>query len=276
MAVPRELTENAQRFMDDIWGVAKGIDATISTMTVMVKFADDGFKLNLERVLSGFLDENVQVFIKEVCGSTEAITTSGKKPFRNSIVFRTKGIPVEGGRVLAKQSVKIFCNGNMHITGVKDVRDALYLADVFSTLLELVYGGNGGLGLFEMACYDVQLINLYLTIPCLKDEKKKGLDLRKVQEVLTKKAPYYVCYNTERHPGIIVKAVDFTLMIFDSLNVLISSVKSVEQLVSAKEFVTGCVFPLIDVDGCCVDKPLNVSGRKPDTAFDYSKYIMLK
>jgi TATA-box binding protein (TBP) (component of TFIID and TFIIIB) len=276
-----ELIERANRFMDDLLKVANEIDATISTMTVMVKFAnsdgEDG--LDLDKVLRGYVADNVQVFLEAVCGSRDAITTSVKKPFRNSIVFKTKGIPIQGERVLGKQSVKIFCNGNMHITGVKDVRDALYLAEVFAALLELVYGGTGGSGMFQMTGYDVQLINFYLSIPC-GNNKHKGLDLRKVQEVLTKKTPYYVCYNTERHPGVIVKAVDFTLMVFDSLNILISSVKSVEQLVSAKEFVTGCVFPLIDADSCCIDKPLNMSGkagkRKVDEAFDYSKYIVLK
>lgn len=267
--------------MDDVLEVAKEIDATISTMTVLVKFAndecDDGFKLflNLERVLRGYVAEDVQLFIEEVCGSREAITTSGKKPFHNSIVFKTKGIPAEDGRVLGKQSVKIFCNGNMHITGVKDVTDALYLADVFATLLELVYGGNGGSGMFQMVDYDVQLINFYLSIPCRDDGKR--LDLRKVYDVLTNKTPYYVSYNTERHPGVIVKAVDFTLMVFDSLNVLISSVKSLEQLVCAKEFVREHVFGLID---CFVNTTFMVEGRcrkrKAASAFDYSKYIILK
>lgn len=270
--------------MQDILNVSKEIDATISTMTVLVKFDDDNDSklfLSLERVLREYVAEDVQDFIEEVCGNKECITTSSKKPFHNSIVFKTKGIPVENERILEKQSVKIFCNGNMHITGVKNVKDALYLADIFVTILELVYGGTRK---FRMVCYDIQLINFYLTIPCVckGDDKNKRLDLRKAHEVLTKNTPYYVCYNTERHPGVIVKAIDFTLILFDSFNVLISSIKRVDQLVCAKEFVRQQVFTLVDGerDNCCVDVPLIIKGRvgkrKADIAFDYSKYIMLK
>ena len=267
--------------MTNIKVIVEDIPATISTMTVLVKLDfEDDFRWNLEMILNEFSTDFIQQFIEDVTGSRETIFTSAKKHFHNSIVFKTKGVPTDNGCVLKKQSVKIFCNGNMHITGVKDVRDALYLASVFTTMIELVYGGDGISGMFKVKSYDVQLINFYLTIPTKVDavvSHKKVLDLQKVREVLQSTTPYYVCYNTERHPGVIVKALDFTLMVFDSFNVLISSIKSVEQLEVARSFVKEHVFNLVNVDGCCVNAPLsNCKKCKVDSSFDYNKYVVFK
>jgi hypothetical protein len=147
-------------------------------------------------------------------------------------------------------------------------------------MIELVYGGDGISGMFMVKSYDVQLINFYLTIPTQMEtgyNNKKVLDLQKVREVLQATTPYYVCYNTERHPGVIVKAVDFTMMVFDSFNVLISSIKSIAQLEAAQSFVKEHVFNLVNVDGCCVNAPLSNSKKsKVDSSFDYNKYVVLK
>jgi len=267
--------------MTAIKTIVDDLPATISTMTILVKLDfEDDFRWNLEMILKEFSAELVQQFIQDVTGTRETIFTSAKKQFHNSIVFKTKGVPTSHGHVLNKQSVKIFCNGNMHITGVKDVRDALYLASIFTTMIELIYGGTGISGMFSVKSYDVQLINLYLTIPTHMDVvggNKKVLNLHKVREVLQETTPYYACYNTERHPGVIIKAVDFTMMVFDSFNVLISSIKSVEQLEAARSFLKEHVFSLVNVDGCCTEVALNNSKKcKVDSSFDYSKYVVLK
>jgi hypothetical protein len=213
-------------------------------------------------------------------GGKETIYPSSKKAFHNAVVFKTKGVE-DDGRVLGKQSVKIFCNGNMHITGVRNLCDALYLADVFSTIVELIYGGNGAQGFFEICDYQIQLINFYLIIPTTKENTL--LDLNKVCNVLKCNTPYFVSYNTERHAGVIVKAVDFTLMVFDSLNVLISSIKNVEQLVIARDFIKSHVFTLVD-SGCCLDEsyelicpnPKRNRHKNEHNKFDYGLYIMLR
>ena len=274
----RELKNKGKLFMTEVQKVVGEISGTLSTITVLVKLSlEQDFKWDLRRILSEFHNDEIQGFVEDVTGCKDTIVTSAKKPFQNSIVFKTKGVPVDDGYVLDKQSVKIFCNGNMHITGVKDVRDALYLADVFATMIEIIYGYNGISGIFAIRSYDVQLMNFYLMIP---SNNGSFLNLRRIKDVLQASTPYYVSYNTERHAAVIVKAVEFTLLIFDSCNLLISSIKTVEQLENARSFIQQHVFTLVDIEGCCIATSNNFSisrkKRKADEKFDYSKYVVLK
>lgn len=275
------LMENAEDFMRRLNETIQSIPAVISTMTISIQLNIDIIdnRLDLSRVLREITCDKIKDFLNEIAGCEDAIYTSCKKSFHNSIIFKTNGVPTEtdgvSTKILKKQSIKLFCNGNIHITGVKDVRDALYLADVFITILEIAYGGNGMGNMFPMQKYDIQLINFYFDIPSmLKDEYV--LDLNKVLDELTKNICYYVSYNTERHAGIIVKALDFTIMIFESGSVLISSIKTLEQLEKAKDFIHSNIYQLVDT--CCVKKVeiIPMKKTKGTNDFDYSKYIVLK
>lgn len=258
--------------------ITHSIPAFVSTMTISVQLNIDIIdnRLDLSRILREITCDTIKGFLNDITGSEDAICTSCKKPFHNSIIFKTNGVPsLKQDKILTKQSIKLFCNGNIHITGVKDVRDAIHLADIFITILEIAYGGNGAGNMFPMVKYDIQLINFYFNIPGMLNEEYV-LDLNKVLETLTEKIPYYVSYNTERHAGVIVKALDFTIMIFDSGSVLISSIKTLEQLEKAKDFIHNNIYQL--VDDCCVEKVeiIPIKKIKGTNDFDYSKYIVLK
>lgn len=233
--------------------------------------------LNLQKILQEFTTETIQTFLLEVSGDAKSIYTSSKRPFNNSLVFKCANVPTDDGRVLNKQAVKVFCNGNVHITGVKNITDALYLGDLFVTMIELMYGGNGVSNMFTFLRFEVQLVNLYFQLPLLTNDKL--LDLTKVMQYLQQNTPFFICYNTERHAGVIVKAIDFTLLIFGSGNVIISSIKEPSQLKVVRDFIQEHVIHLSSKVELLVDKPLlvgNKYAKRRNPNFDYNKYIILK
>lgn len=234
--------------------------------------------LNLNKILEMFSSETIQSFLLEVTGDTQSIYTSSRRPFNNAVVFKCKGVPTDNNTILDKQAVKIFCNGNVHITGVKNITDALYLGDLFATMIELMYGGIGGSYRYTFSRFEVQLVNLYFQLH-LVDSNDKLLNLSKVMQYLQNNTPYYACYNTERHAGVIVKAVEFTLLIFSSGNVIISSIKEPSQLEVVRDFIQEHIICLPSQTDMIVDKPLllcNSHHKRPKPDFDYNKYIVLK
>lgn len=236
--------------------------------------------LDLTKILEAFEMEDIQKFIFDVTGDSKAIYTSSKRTFNNSIVFKCRNVPTDDGTVLDKQAVKVFCNGNVHITGVKRIQDALYLGDVFVTMIELIYGGDGLSKMFSFKGFDVQLINLYFQVPLSSSnsdcEKAQVLDLVKVKEYLQRETPYYVCYNTERHAGVIVKAVEFTLLVFDTGNVIISSIKQPSQLAVVRDFIKEHIIGLPNCGALIEKSVVKYACKKPKRDFDYGQYLVLK
>lgn len=268
------LQEDATKFMQQIHTIAETIPATVSTMTILLVLNQP---LNLQKILEQFTTGTIQTFLSEVTGDAKSIYTSSKRSFNNSLVFKCKGVPTDNNTTLDKQAVKVFCNGNVHITGVKNITDALYLGDLFITMIELMYGGNGASNMFTFSRFEVQLVNLYFQLPLLSSDKL--LNLTKVMLYLQQNTPYFVCYNTERHAGVIVKAVEFTLLIFSSGNVIISSIKQASQLQVVRDFIQEHVICLSSRTDTLVDKPLLLGNKyikRPKPNFDYNKYIVLK
>lgn len=267
-----DIKERGRQLMNDILCVAKNIPAKVSTITIAFK-TNSCYDLN--KVLEGFKDEQVQEFIEEVVGDINNITTSHKKNFNNSIIFKCEKVPTNTG-VLDKQAVKVFCNGSLHITGVKDINDAFYLAEVFLTMLELIYGGSGGMYMFHVTGFEVQLMNFYFTLSGVSENKV--LDLTKVYHHIQKNSNYSVSYNNEHHAGVIVRAPDFVVLVFDSGNVIICSIQTPEQLSEANEFVQRVIYPLPELYHCEKTTCANVKRRRKDSSsqFDYAQYLVLK
>ncbi len=264
--------------MEEVEEIASTIPAVISTMTVLIVLdsvdSSERMPLDLTKILEAFETDEIQQFISDVTGDSKAIYTSSKRTFNNSIVFKCRNVPTEDGTVLDKQAVKVFCNGNVHITGVKRIQDALYLGDVFVTMIELMYGGDGLSKMFSFKSFDVQLINLYFQVPLSLSDKV--LDLVKVKEYLQRETPYYVCYNTERHAGVIVKAVEFTLLVFDTGNVIISSIKRPSQLAVVRDFIKEHIIGLPNCGTLVEKEVLKYGCKRPKRDFDYSQYLVLK
>lgn len=81
-------------------------------------------------------------------------TTTGAS-FYNCLVFSI------GNATKRKPVVKVFCNGNLHITGVQTMHDALTLSQsfctLFNTLIDLTPDQDG----YKIEDIDIQLINSY-------------------------------------------------------------------------------------------------------------------
>jgi hypothetical protein len=127
--------------------------------------------------------------------------------------------------------------------------------------------------MFKILGFEIQLMNLYFRLPSMVDGKV--LRLVDVLNYLRKHSDFAVSYNNERHAGIIVRSPTFTLLIFDTGNVIICSIKEASQLVEAREFIQNKVFLLpekFQMDKECVSR----KRTRDNTEFDYSKYLVLK
>jgi TATA-box binding protein (TBP) (component of TFIID and TFIIIB) len=267
------IRERGNTIMKEILEIALQIPAKLSTITIGIKI---NTTFNLERISADFNNDKIQDFIYDVTGDKHNITMSNKKNFYNCIIFKCHNIPTEEeGYILNKQSVKIFCNGSIHITGVKDIKDALYLAEVFITMIELLYGGNGISDMFQISGFEVQLMNFYFKLPGMLHGMV--LKLNDVMNYLRININYAVSYNNEHHVGVIIRAPVFSVLIFDTGNVIICSIKEPQQLLEASRFIKEKIFPL--TDHCMVtkvDMPIRKRLKKENTKFDYSKYLVLK
>lgn len=266
-----ELKKQGDAFMSEILSIASEIPAQISTITISIKIDKE---LNLAIIASEFDTSTVKDFIYEITGNKQSIEISKKKQFNNSIIFKCSNIPITDDYILDKQAVKVFCNGSLHITGVKDIKDALYLAEVFTTMIELMYGGDGGSEMFKILGFDIQLMNFYFRLPGIIDGKV--LRLVDVLNYLRTNTEYAASYNNERHAGIIIRTPTFSLLIFDTGNVIICSIKEISQLMEAREFMHHKLFNLPEefkIDKECISR----KRRKEDgNDFDYSRYLVLK
>ena len=234
----------------------------VSTMTIGVVLA--GESINLERLATEFGCPKIQDFVADI-GTVITMKNKGKN-FSNSIVFKF-------GVGEKKQAVKVFCNGSLHLTGFKKVDDALEVAEIFATLLELVDGGNGISDMYNVKDFNIQLINAYFQMPqvCTKTER---IAMDRYYKELIEYSNFYTSYDSDHYAGVILKAPTFTVMTFDSGSIIITSINSSAQLEEAYTYITGFLIgnvekfkiPKIDID----------KKRKRKVEFEYGKYIVLK
>jgi TATA-box binding protein (TBP) (component of TFIID and TFIIIB) len=256
----------ATKFMEDLNVAISNIPAKLTTMTVFIEFEGLNMEfLNLQRIQEGFKNPQVLDIISSITGDS-SIVLSKRRTFFNSLVFKCRN----------KESVKLFCNGNIHVTGVKTILDAIALADVFAILINSLYGITEGrrdkpYDIPIKFKYDVQLINIAYVIPGIT--KKQRMDLERVQTELKSKTPYSVSYNTERHAGVILRSPEFSILVFESGNVIISSIKTLEQVCQVSDFITRFINPLPGVCKLCLDKETVGNMKK---GFDYKSYLLLK
>lgn len=230
-------------------------------MTVLVCLDES---ISLERIREYFDSSHVRSYITDVTGSIENIRIAHNR-FNNSLIFKCHAIK-NIDRVIEKPSLKVFANGSLHITGVKSTCDALYLADIFATMFELMEGGNGVSGWFNVKSFDVQLMNIYFKLDIASN---KRIDLVYFRQLVAEHSHFYATYNNERHAGVIIKAPNFTVIVFETGNILLSSLKTILQIDDSYTYITEFVRihlqkALIDVVEDRVEK------------FDYSSYLVLK
>jgi TATA-box binding protein (TBP) (component of TFIID and TFIIIB) len=159
-------------------------------------------------------------------GFKEALTLkSYGKHFNNSLVFNLHpdkdiymGKSRKKGRL--RQSIKVFCNGNLHLTGFKSLENALYIGEVFATMLEIMHGGDGLSDWYVIKGHKVQLVNFcYTYSDCAIGGKV--LNLEELHGLMKVCGQYYCIFNNERYSGLIIKAPDFKILVFDSGSIIL-------------------------------------------------------
>jgi TATA-box binding protein (TBP) (component of TFIID and TFIIIB) len=192
-------------------------EPNISTMTVLTQM---NYGVYFDRVVAALPEPHIQDFITQVLGDPAALKLK-RTAFHNSLIFKCK-----------KLGVKIFCNGNLHITGVKSIEEAVEISDVFCTLMELIDGGTGLENTYTITDFTVQMINFYFKVPV-----SQPINLQGLKDYLKAHTSYYVSYNNERHAGVIVKMIPMTIIVFYNGNVLLSSITTGEHLITSFTFI---------------------------------------
>lgn len=241
-------------------------NVTLSTMTIVVTL---NRAVSLTKVKDGLHLQSM--FFTEVIGSPNYVILrkpSNGKCFNNCLIFDIE---------VPRLTMKVFCNGTLHITGVKSTASAYEISEIFVTLFELIYEGSGLTNMFMITKMEVELMNHHYKLPLMVNEMVIDLELLRTR--LTEKSKYYVSYNSEHHAGVIIKAPNFTIIIFESGNIIFTSIKFPAQLQEAFGFVDE--FMSAEIAKLLVPKlPAMKKAKRgrpvKENGFDYGKYLVLR
>jgi TATA-box binding protein (TBP) (component of TFIID and TFIIIB) len=171
-----------------------------------------------------------------------------------------------------KIAIKIFRNGNLHITGAKTIQIAYNHASVISDMLmkydkNIVQSSNA----YNIINYKIQLMN-----GCMKIiiEEGKGICLKTLFTILSQDTNHFCIFNNDHHPGIRMKFKHTSgrrssIMIFQRGSILFNAVLSGDELFESYSYITTFINThFTDVVKASVKKI-----TKSKTKFDYSMYI---
>lgn len=246
--------ETEAKVLDDKLKIIEGLHdgIYISTITALVTLNK---RVNLNTVQSGIKLDNSQLFIKDVIGH---IKLKENNNFHNSLLLR-----------IGKQTIKIFTNGNLHITGYKKANDIIYISNVICVLLEICNGGSGLETIYKMEKLKIELVNVCFKMDIDDNEK---VSLKDYHRNLKKYTNYYTSYDADHYAGVILKTPDYTVLTFESGQIIISVKDNIEIIVEAygtiMEFINSKKDNFITIKSICSSK------RKGD--FDYNDYRILR
>lgn len=209
----------------------------VSTMTVLVMTESTTHdKIDLEKFVYFFDDPRIasQIKISEhplhVKPLAPRTTRTGKikQTFYNqvSVWFKDE---------TSKKNIKIFRNGNLHITGEKSLARNIEIADDICEILSLFFRCER-----YAVDFDVQMINTNFRL-------NVGLVLGSMRDVVSK-VPSVVkaSYEPETYPGLNCKyrtssGRDASLLIFNSGNVIITGIKDFKEFYESYVMITGLI-----------------------------------
>lgn len=173
-------------------------------------------------------------------------------------------------KILGKKrvAIKVFTNGNLHITGVQRVEHAYEYACIIKELIDSYLEKK-----VDILRYQIQLLN-----GCLKLTLKEShvLCLKTLYALLTDKTEHQCMFNNDHHPGIRIKIKHenakskSSIMIFESGSILINAFLSGQQAFIAYSFIT----QFIENHILEVLKPYaKMCKKKRKRDFDYQKFM---
>lgn len=223
----------------------------ITTMTLLVRDAIGN--INLCKFID-WCDKNKQCL--------KGLVMKSFAGFYNCVIFKNNNI-----------SIKMFQNGNIHITGVKSIGEGYSNCLTLGQIIQL-YNLTNGKNRNKKILYpqiEIQLINGCLKMDIGDDQV---LCLRSMYKLLYKEFPeLIVIFDNEHHPGLRVKfpleEKMPTIIIFKSGSILINAFRKGSDLVN----VNCVLFEWIqnNYKGCLREKHvLETRKKKRKVDFDYS------
>jgi TATA-box binding protein (TBP) (component of TFIID and TFIIIB) len=240
----------------------------LTTMTILVYL---NYRINLSVLC--------EKFDPSVLEGNWKVTKSGC--FYNSVLL-TKQDPKESDEEesdrkcgVSTVAIKIFSNGNLHMTGVKSVKHSLQLGHTISRLLNKIFDVDSD-G-YEVEDFDIQLRN-----GCFRFEMEKlsYISLPDMLKVLLDTTKHFCIFNNDSHAGLRIKITNeecetTSIIVFESGNVLLNAFKTGSDLMNAFRFISDFINQNINII-IKQSTPEAPSSCTPSKDFDYTKYIILK
>jgi len=277
-----------QTSLMDIEEKAKAVDIEVSdAINVAKNIISDGnyqmvgesFKLTTMTVLV-MLDYTIdlQMLEKYAIRLPSAWKLKSSNGFYNCVLFKKYTDTTRKH----SSAVKVFSNGNLHMTGVKSIASALQLAIEISMFLCNMVETNGVKITYSLENFMIQMMNCCFKINL---PEEKSICLRTLHSLLMTNFDFLCIYNNDHHAGLRIKYVSepddpnivtvssCSIIIFHNGNVLVNAFMTGQDMINAVKFVVDTLNKYSDCT--LVDKVENKKRRTPES-FDYSKYIVLK
>lgn len=212
----------------------------LSTMTIFT-YMKVPTNYNLNKIIELYLENDVKDLeniighdIHVVFPMRRSRTTSRGKclnNFFNQLTFWYK----DG----TKKSVKLFINGNVHITGCRSLREYVILISKIAQFINKVFDTDTQ---EDDACIiqdvDIQMANTNFGV-------NVGLDLSKLKRILLENGRI-ATYDREVYPGLNLKVPtsfkrEASVLVFISGNVIITGVKHFLEIFEAYKYITDAI-----------------------------------
>ena len=145
------------------------------------------------------------------------------KQFKNSIIMKIE----ENGQ---KMSVKVFTNGVVHFTGVKQFVDAYIVLQRINSVLVIMFDDH-----VKILSRSIQMMNV-----CFKLNKIFHMD-NTFSNMSNAANNYCITYDKTRHAAIKIKNDFSTIMLFKSGSVLISGCKEISGVEESAKILASLV-----------------------------------
>lgn len=230
----------------------------ITTMTILISLCQ---RISLNKINQANL---VEILIQN---STFKCEIEKCKTFHNCTIFKCFNSSDN-----IKVTIKVFSNGNLHLTGVKSVSMAMDYGNLFCKCLGQLFGQQ-----FNIDSFTIQLVNATCKFNLQPDTV---ISLSSFKDIVQKVPSHdfeediQCFYNNDVHAGLRIKLPYLghksTVILFATGSVLFNAFLSGNELVYAYNFVTH-YFRQHQIS---VLKPKLIKDRsKYDDEFDYNQYI---
>jgi TATA-box binding protein (TBP) (component of TFIID and TFIIIB) len=141
-----------------------------------------------------------------------------KKSFYNQITIQYKDTTTK--------SIKIFSNGKLQITGITSLNEASEVANLITGILNTVFDCDK----YAVTSLEIGMINTNFSFG-------RKIDIITLREMLNVFPNVSIDYEPDVYPGLKIKYYKSSIFIFTTGNVLITGVKSLEEVKDSLRFV---------------------------------------